>query len=176
MSIANIVLWTTSLTLTIFSIIFAAVAAYFSNKSSNQIRETLSAEWIVTTSNKFFFDQMKSIKLANTRIINKLKTPISYSSYSSEASNTRFAIISSESKKILKDSIYSELTKSYVEFKQQLQKEFVEVVKLNALSSTEEIPADVRKQLIEYHKRVRLATQKILSDFVVISSGGSSVV
>ncbi|TCG10488.1 hypothetical protein [Mycoplasma todarodis] len=170
MGLADIILWSVSITLSVFSIIFAGWAAYSSSKANTRLRDTISAEWVVNETAKLFFDQIKELQKHNAKAITKLEGEVTYKTYATYSAHTRFKIIPKVSQKVLLKTDYSELTKKYIELKKLLDQQFIEQVDLKMLSSQAHIPASVKKQLIKYHKTIAAYTREILSDYVAESS------
>ncbi len=170
MSLPNIILWSISLILSMFSIMFASWAAYSASKANTRLRDTISAEWITNETTKLFFDQIKDLQKYNLKTITALEKSVTYKEYTTHSTHTRFKIIPKISQRILAKTNYSELTKKYIEFKRRLDQQFVEEIDLKLLSSSSEIPATTKKKLIKYHKQITAYTKELLSDYVVESS------
>ncbi len=170
MSVANIVLWTISLVLSVSSISFAVLATYFSSKANQRIKATISAEWIINATTKHFFDNMKDIQKINVEIIKKLSSTISYNEYVHIAKHTRFAIISSTSQDIIKGTKYSEILTYYTEAKKELQHRFASILNFKLLTSTENMPTMTKKDLTEYHRLIQTKSREILSMFAEVSN------
>ncbi|MCP4336665.1 MAG: hypothetical protein GY679_02310 [Mycoplasma sp.] len=175
MKTPDIVLWTISLTLTTFSILFAGFAAYSSSKANKRIKETISSEWIVSTTTKYFFDQIKTIQKSNNKVIKLLEQKISYSEYSHNSNHTRFSIIPTISKEIINGTEFSELLKYYTSCKKDLDLKFSSIIEFSKLSTKIEIPEETKNNLIEYHKKIQEKTKEILNLFVKVSSGVKNV-
>ncbi|CAM9098654.1 hypothetical protein MYMA111404_00505 [Mycoplasma marinum] len=170
MDLADIILWAVSLTLSLFSIIFAGWAAYSSSKANTRLRDTISAEWVVNETSKLFFDQMKEIQHNNNIALHKLERELTYKEYASYSAHTRLKIISQASQKILLKSTYANLTKKYIELKQILDKQFIEHLDLKMLKSSTKIPSSVKQILIKYHNTIAAYTKEIISSYVADSS------
>ncbi len=169
MNTTNIILWTVSITLSIFSISFAAFAAYSSSKANRRLKDTISAEWTTNEAMRLFFEQQKNIKDFNDKTLKKLQTQLSYKSYGTYASKTRMTLITKGSKRILTESDYSDLLKKYVEYKNELDLDFKTIIDFKQLDQNIKIDLNTKKTLIKYHNKIKKYNKEIITEFVKLN-------
>ncbi|MGL4183570.1 MAG: hypothetical protein ACRCRP_00350 [Metamycoplasmataceae bacterium] len=176
--IEDIVLWTISLTLSVFSITFSILAYYFSSKSAKLISDNIEKNWIISEAGKIFFKNIKEIRKGNVHIISFLtkNENITYKEYISNSENTRIELVSPETINILQKSKFNELIKYYEEKRNKFDinfKNILDVQKIIQYSNDKLTPKEI-EEITSYHRKVLKFTLKVLEDYATITIGGNN--
>ena len=68
-NIIDVILWSFGLALSVISILYSVLAYHFSSKSTRLLQEHIEKTWLITESNKLFFENMKILKRACTCLL-----------------------------------------------------------------------------------------------------------
>ena len=167
----NIILWTLSLFLASFGIMFGIIASYNSRKANNSIRTIISDSWISDESQTLFFKNIKSILFENKKLIKNLQDKLSYYDYHINTTNSRLGVIPSNVIKRLKKSKYNDIIDEYVTSKDMLDRKFKDIIKdYKILESDEVISKIISKKLIKYHQQVTIFCSEILKKYSLVST------
>lgn len=156
METRDIILWSVSITLAVFGILFGVLAFWFSSKTSKQIKELISMSWITEESSRYFYDDLKEIIINNKKVLRALKSPnISYQKYASISLPTRMKPIAKRISEILYESEFKDITTMYIQTKKQLDESFKKTIQdISILSSEKKINITNRKSLTHYHNEL----------------------
>lgn len=158
MKLADILLWTFSLTLGVLGIIFGFMAQRNSSKANAKIKELISSSWVLDESQKIFFDNIKSVSMSNKACIDLLQPEkdITFQRYATHAAQGRLIPISNQIMEIIKDTEFRDIAQTYVHTKRALDEMFVKTVggDFSILSSDKVISKKMKKDLVKYHHLV----------------------
>ena len=170
---SNIALWTSSLIIGLFGLIFGIIASINATKANQQIRHLISKTWIVQETEKLFFEKIQKLINLNQNVIRKLrnlKNSISFLEYSVMASPTRLAPLPKFTFDALKKSDYMQLANNYSRYKTDLDEEFFKHFRdLETLKSNKTMTKIQRENMLNYHKKVALKLKEIIREYSSIS-------
>ncbi|MGL5520023.1 MAG: hypothetical protein ACRDBR_01175 [Metamycoplasmataceae bacterium] len=171
----DIVLWTISLTLSVFSITFSILAYHFSSKSAKLISDNIEKTWIISEARKIFFKNIKELRKSTVHTISFLakNKNITYKEYISNSENTRIELISPETISVLQKSKFNELIKYYEEKRNQFDESFKQSLNIQKIIeySNDKLTSEEIEKAISYHRQVLKFTLKVLEDYATITIG-----
>ncbi|MGL5522250.1 MAG: hypothetical protein ACRDAW_03195 [Metamycoplasmataceae bacterium] len=174
----DIVLWTISLTLSVFSITFSLLAYHFSSKSAKLISDNIEKTWIISEARKIFFKNIKELRRSTIHTISFLTKhqDISYKEYISNSENTRIELVSPETINVLQKSKFNDLIKYYEENRNKYDNDFKSILDIQKIIeySKDKLTLEEIEKITSYHRQVLKFTLKVLEDYATITIGGNS--
>ncbi|MGL5357894.1 MAG: hypothetical protein ACRDA7_01050 [Metamycoplasmataceae bacterium] len=174
----DIVLWTISLTLSVFSITFSLLAYHFSSKSAKLISDNIEKNWIISEARKIFFKNIKDLRKSTVHTISFLtkNEDISYKEYISNSENTRIELVSPETINVLQKSKFNDLIKYYEEKRNQFDEDFKSILDVQKIIqySKDKLTLEEIEKITYYHRQVLKFTLKVLEDYATITIGGNN--
>lgn len=166
----NIILWTVSITLAVFGILFGIIASYNAKKANTTIEDLIKTRGFDEDGRKFFFDKMKSTIAANKKSIKALEGNITYFDYSIALVNARFPFVDSQSIAKFDNSEFADLMKKFLASKKILDKSFSDSVGgLDKLASQKIMSVSKKNKLLTHHNRVVKVSTEIIREYTLIS-------
>lgn len=171
--VEDIILWTFGLFLSVISIIFSILSYHFSNKSTKLITRLMETTWVTSETDKFFFVNMKNIKLKNNQALLLLKSgdEISYEQYVFAALGSRIIHINKETIDLLLKTKYKEIMNVYSEEKKICDQMFFQAVDIQKITSSSKdiITPEEKEKLINYHESVAKFVSYILGEYTKLT-------
>ena len=172
-NIIDVILWSFGLALSVISILYSVLAYHFSSKSTRLLQEHIEKTWLITESNKLFFENMKILKRACTTIIFHLKEEnnITYHKYNLISAGSRIIHVNKETVQIFQRTKFKGIIDFYLAEKEKFDVHFFNIVDLEKIisNSNEIIDAQAIKELIEYNTRLLHFGSEILRRFTELT-------
>ena len=172
MELVEIALWTSSISLAIFGIVFGVIASINSRNANKQVQQLVEEQIISNEAINFFYEVPKKIGLTHRSLIDKYLTnkTLTWKEYGILTAEARFAPMSKRIIDFLSKTEYNDLVHSYIFLKERLDHVFKEVVEdLSRLGSSKPISESFKKKLIEYHKYALKETTLILKRYSILT-------
>ncbi|MGL4343407.1 MAG: hypothetical protein ACRCRZ_02500 [Metamycoplasmataceae bacterium] len=171
--IVDIILWTSSLAIAVFSLIYSILSYHFSNKSTNLIKEHLEKTWVLSEANKLFFKNMVQLKKTNSFIIKFLKNTeeLTYAKYNFNSTGTRLELIHFETLDLFRTTRFKDITNIYEETRINFDLDFKRAVDIEKIIANENLVMleNERKKLIQYHENLIFFINKILKIYAELN-------
>lgn len=165
----DVILWTVGLFLSVVSILFAVLAYLFSSKSTRLLQEHIEKTWLITETNKLFFEKMKHLKRSCNKIIFSLKREpnITYHKYNLISAGSRITHVNKEAVEIFAKTKFQPLITYYLQEKDKFDLMFFEIIEIEKViaNSNDRIPKVAIEQLIDYHNKLLAFGSQVLKMF-----------
>lgn len=169
----DVILWTTGIFLGVVSILFSILAYIFSSKSTKLLQQHIEKTWLITETNKLFFEKMKLLKRSCNNIVFNLKEEknITYHKYNLISVGSRITHVNKETVEIFEKTKFKEITKYYLAEKDKFDVLFFEILDVNKIisNSNEIIDSNAIEKLIDYHNKLLAFSSQILRMFTELT-------
>lgn len=168
MDFINTALWATSITLAVFSVIFAIAASVNASKANKSVKDLILTTTIYDEAQNLFFTNINRI-LFNQKKAKKylLRNDANYYDYSLNASLSRLAPISKKTFDMFSETEFSTVVSLYYDVKSKLDEGFLEIFKndIKMLNHSTLISKSHKKRLEKYHMLCIKLAKKIMATY-----------
>lgn len=170
MDLADILLWTFSLTIAVASFVFSVLAALNSSRANEKLTRHLQTQWTQDVASKLY-SSIKYNSIQNKNLVNFLGSTdnISYRHYAHKSAQSRLPFIPTSTISSLSNTSFNDWINFYIENKLNAESIFRKIIDIKEFSSSKMIEDDIKQKLISYHEELSEIYEDILRAYVSIA-------